>query len=238
MLDADELNRTLVRLSAATASANLVGAFGGVNFVPTTMSGAQFDFDVAAAFCAQQPPPLAAPPPPPPPPPSAASMFPLLLRQLVASKAHTLPLAPAAVSTPPPTCTTTIAAWLSSTTQSDEFCSSSVGGGSEGDNETKSTTTIIGSAHAAAATNATAGVVALADAAPMPTRFHGRHSIWRYFQVLREESVYHCSVENCFAAYAWPPSTTVAGRHLRDKHPHMYRRVFIILLESKGNLDL
>jgi hypothetical protein len=32
-------------------------------------------------------------------------------------------------------------------------------------------------------------------------------------------------VGECSAAYTWPPSTTVAGRHLRDKHPDIYAQV-------------
>ncbi|KAI6214173.1 hypothetical protein M3Y94_00237000 [Aphelenchoides besseyi] len=56
-------------------------------------------------------------------------------------------------------------------------------------------------------------------------RFHGRHSIWRHFEVQREKSVYRCQVPGCTATYTWPPSTTVAGRHLRDKHANVYAQV-------------
>jgi hypothetical protein len=57
------------------------------------------------------------------------------------------------------------------------------------------------------------------------SKFHGRHSIWRHFRVARDDNVYRCLVEECTAAYTWPPSTTVAGRHLRDKHPDIYSQV-------------
>jgi hypothetical protein len=40
------------------------------------------------------------------------------------------------------------------------------------------------------------------------SKFHGRHSIWRHFRVLREENVYRCQVGECSAAYTWPPSTS------------------------------
>ncbi|KAI6200459.1 hypothetical protein M3Y96_00736300 [Aphelenchoides besseyi] len=56
-------------------------------------------------------------------------------------------------------------------------------------------------------------------------RFHGRHSIWRHFEVQRDKSVYRCQVPGCTATYTWPPSTTVAGRHLRDKHANVYAQV-------------
>ncbi|CAD5218894.1 unnamed protein product [Bursaphelenchus okinawaensis] len=56
-------------------------------------------------------------------------------------------------------------------------------------------------------------------------KFHGRHSIWRHFKVQRELNVYKCEVGLCTATYTWPPSTTVAGRHLRDKHPEVYNQV-------------
>ncbi|KAI6187236.1 hypothetical protein M3Y98_00220800 [Aphelenchoides besseyi] len=55
--------------------------------------------------------------------------------------------------------------------------------------------------------------------------FHGRHSIWRHFEVQRDKSVYRCQVPGCTATYTWPPSTTVAGRHLRDKHSNVYAQV-------------
>lgn len=44
-------------------------------------------------------------------------------------------------------------------------------------------------------------------------KFHGRHSIWRFFCVVREESIYRCLVGECTATYTWPPSTTVAGKY-------------------------
>ncbi|KAI6187201.1 hypothetical protein M3Y98_00216600 [Aphelenchoides besseyi] len=58
-----------------------------------------------------------------------------------------------------------------------------------------------------------------------PAPFHGRHSIWRHFEVQRDKSVYRCQVPGCTATYTWPPSTTVAGRHLRDKHANVYAQV-------------
>lgn len=57
------------------------------------------------------------------------------------------------------------------------------------------------------------------------SKFHGRHSIWRHFNVQRELNLYRCEVASCAATYTWPPSTTVAGRHLRDKHPEVYNQV-------------
>lgn len=40
------------------------------------------------------------------------------------------------------------------------------------------------------------------------SKFHGRHSIWRHFRVMRDENVYRCQVNECAATYTWPPSTT------------------------------
>jgi hypothetical protein len=42
---------------------------------------------------------------------------------------------------------------------------------------------------------------------------------------MRDENIYKCHVGECNASYSWPPSTTVAGRHLRDKHPEIYAQV-------------
>ncbi|KAI6187241.1 hypothetical protein M3Y98_00221600 [Aphelenchoides besseyi] len=58
-------------------------------------------------------------------------------------------------------------------------------------------------------------------------RFHGRHTIWRHFEVQRDKSVYRCQVPGCTATYTWPPSTTVAGRHLRDKHANVYAQFLL-----------
>src|SRR4051794_39765980 len=46
--------------------------------------------------------------------------------------------------------------------------------------------------------------------------FGGRHSMWQYFDVSRQHTgAYYCRASaECQCAYSWPPSTTVAGRHL------------------------
>lgn len=57
--------------------------------------------------------------------------------------------------------------------------------------------------------------------------FSGRHAMWGYFDVSRQHTgYYYCKAEaECNSAYTWPPSTTVAGRHMRDRHPEVYVRI-------------
>lgn len=58
----------------------------------------------------------------------------------------------------------------------------------------------------------------------MSNLFSGRHAIWAYFDVTQTiPGTYFCRASSeCQSAYSWPPSTTVAGRHLRDRHPEVY----------------
>lgn len=57
--------------------------------------------------------------------------------------------------------------------------------------------------------------------------FTGRHTMWSYFDVSRQHTgFYYCQcTRDCTSSYTWPPSTTVAGRHLRDRHPEIFLRI-------------
>ncbi|KAI1714577.1 unconventional myosin-XVIIIa [Ditylenchus destructor] len=73
--------------------------------------------------------------------------------------------------------------------------------------------------------------------------FNGRHAIWQFFDCSKPESgAYYCQASpGCNSSYSWPPSTTVAGRHLRDRHPEIYNQVMEeeasrkSVFDSRGN---
>uniref|UniRef100_A0A915E5W1 Uncharacterized protein n=1 Tax=Ditylenchus dipsaci TaxID=166011 RepID=A0A915E5W1_9BILA len=58
-------------------------------------------------------------------------------------------------------------------------------------------------------------------------QFNGRHAIWQYFEVGQQHTgAYYCrATPTCTSSYSWPPSTTVAGRHLRDRHLDVWNKV-------------